>query len=52
MVFRNAFSKEPVVREAIDGLAIEVLGGIRHFTGLFLGLSSSTVKISVRGRGV
>ena len=29
---------------AVDGLAIEVLGRIRHFTGLFLGISSSTVR--------
>jgi hypothetical protein len=34
---------------AVDGLAIEVLGGI---TGLFLGLSNSTVEFSARGRGV
>jgi len=29
---------------AVDGLVIEILGGIRHFTGLFLGISSSTVR--------
>ena len=37
---------------AVDGLAIEVLGGIRHFTGLFLGISNSTVEISAGSRGL
>ncbi len=32
---------------AVDGLAIEVLGGIRYFTGPFL-----AVNISARGRGL
>ena len=37
---------------AVDGFAIEVLGGIRYFTGLFLGLSNSTVEFSARGGDV
>ena len=37
---------------AVDGFAIEVLGGILYFTGLFLGLSNSTVEFSARGGGV
>jgi Hydantoinase B/oxoprolinase len=37
---------------AVDGLTIEVLGGIRHFTGLFLGISKSTVEIGARSRGL
>jgi hypothetical protein len=37
---------------AVDGLVIEILGGIRHFTGLFLGISNSTLEISARSRGL
>ena len=37
---------------AVDGLVIEILGGIRHFTGLFLGISNSTVEISAGSRGL
>jgi len=37
---------------AVDGLVIEILDGIRHFTGLFLGISKSTVEISAGSRGL
>ena len=30
------------LRSAVDGLITEILGGTRHFTGLFLGISNST----------
>jgi hypothetical protein len=31
---------------AVDGLITEILGGTRHFTGLFLGISNSTRSAS------
>ena len=34
---------------AVDGLPIEVLGGIRHFTGLFLGTYQCSSGIGIVG---
>jgi hypothetical protein len=42
MVLRNALSGTGGLGAAVDGLVIEILGGIRHFTGLFLGIPNST----------